>query len=93
MTVLMTSSEIRQALDDLDGWAQCGDTVQKTFKFPDFKAAFAFMTACALKAEQMNHHPDWSNVYATVNVSLSTHDAGGITTKDIELATFMNAQT
>ncbi len=66
------------------------DAVRRTFKFADFKTAWAFMSGAALKAEQMDHHPEWSNVYNTVNVTLTTHDAGGVTEKDLELAAFMD---
>jgi 4a-hydroxytetrahydrobiopterin dehydratase len=66
------------------------DAIVRTFRFADFKQAFAFMTRCALKAEQMDHHPEWSNVYATVEVLLATHDAGGVTALDVELARFMD---
>ncbi|XBQ17115.1 MAG: 4a-hydroxytetrahydrobiopterin dehydratase [Oceanicaulis sp.] len=67
------------------------DAVRKVYKFQDFKTAFGFMTTVALKAEQMDHHPEWFNVYNTVDVTLSTHDAGGVTEKDVELAKFMDA--
>lgn len=66
------------------------DAVSRKFKFADFKTAWAFMSGVALKAEQMDHHPEWSNVYSTVDVLLTTHDAGGVTQKDVELATFMD---
>ena len=75
------------------GWSPADekrDAVRKVFKFDDFKAAFAFMTKVALKAEQMDHHPEWFNVYNTVDVTLSTHDAGGVTDLDKQLAAFMN---
>ncbi len=67
------------------------DAISKTFKFPDFKTAFGFMTSCALKAEQMDHHPEWFNVYNRVEVTLTTHDADGVTALDVELAQFMDA--
>ncbi len=60
--------------------------LHRTYKFPSFVKAFAFMTAGAIEAEKLNHHPEWSNVYSTVKVDLSTHDAGGITELDFELA-------
>ncbi|MBL8833629.1 MAG: 4a-hydroxytetrahydrobiopterin dehydratase, partial [Rhodospirillales bacterium] len=63
----------------------------KSYKFADFNAAFAFMTRVALKAEKMDHHPEWFNVYNKVDVVLSTHDAGGLTERDIKLAKFMDA--
>lgn len=65
--------------------------IHKSFLFDDFSAAFAFMTRSALKAEQMNHHPEWFNVYNRVDVTLTTHDAGGVTEKDVTLAKFMDS--
>ena len=81
-----------QALTLLDGWTevQGRDAIHKTFKFPDFNAAFAFMTRVALKAEQLDHHPEWSNVYNKVEITLSTHDAGGVTELDAALAKFID---
>lgn len=76
------------------GWTKVEgerDAVRKVFKFADFKTAFGFMTRVALKAEQMDHHPEWFNVYNTVDITLSTHDAGGVTTLDKELAEFIEA--
>lgn len=76
------------------GWSVVAgerDAVRKIYRFGDFKAAFAFMTRVALKAEQMDHHPEWFNVYDRVEVVLTTHDAGGVTVKDLELARFMDA--
>ncbi|MEL6753610.1 MAG: 4a-hydroxytetrahydrobiopterin dehydratase [Pseudomonadota bacterium] len=66
------------------------DAVSRSFKFAEFKTAWAFMSGAALKAEQMDHHPEWSNVYASVDVLLTTHDAGGVTQKDADLAAFMD---
>jgi len=60
--------------------------ITRRFKFPDFSAAFAFMTRVALLAEKQDHHPEWTNVYDTVDITLSTHDAGGVTDKDVALA-------
>jgi len=77
----------------LTDWSAAGDArdaVFRRFQFADFKTAFAFMSASALKAEQMDHHPEWSNVYNKVEVTLTTHDAGGVTAKDSELAEFMD---
>jgi 4a-hydroxytetrahydrobiopterin dehydratase len=81
-----------EALRQLEGWraAEGRDAIQKSFKFGDFSAAFAFMTRVALKAEQMDHHPEWSNVYNKVDVTLATHDAGGVTQLDVALARFMD---
>lgn len=83
----------RQALGGLPGWGELEDrdAIGKTFVFKDFNAAFGFMTRAALVAEKMDHHPEWRNVYKTVEVVLSTHDAGGVTALDLELARAMNA--
>jgi 4a-hydroxytetrahydrobiopterin dehydratase len=80
------------ALAKLAGWQEASghDAITKTFTFADFNAAFGFMTRVALVAEKMDHHPEWSNVYKTVEVKLSTHDAGGLTALDITLATAMD---
>ncbi len=64
--------------------------IKRSYKFKDFNEAFAFMTRVAMKAEQMNHHPEWFNVYNTLDVVLTTHDAGSVTEKDIALAEFMD---
>lgn len=73
------------------GWTRAADHLARTFQFKDFVTAFGFMAQSALVAERMNHHPDWENVYRTVRVKLSTHDAGGVTAKDFELARAMSA--
>lgn len=89
----LLSGEARDtALAGLSGWQEVAgrDALEKTFTFRDFNEAFAFMTRVAMVAEKMNHHPEWSNVYRTVEVTLTTHDAGGVTTKDIRLATAMD---
>jgi 4a-hydroxytetrahydrobiopterin dehydratase len=80
------------ALKELPGWRadSARDAIVKTYVFRDFVEAFGFMTQAALVAERMDHHPEWSNVYKTVNVLLTTHDAGGLTMKDIELARAMD---
>lgn len=83
----------KAALQALSGWNAVDggrDAIEKTFKFSDFKMAWAFMSACALKAEQMDHHPEWFNVYATVDVTLTTHDVDGVSDKDVALAQFMD---
>ena len=80
-------------LAQLTGWNALEgdrDAIEKTFKFADFKTAFGFMSSCALKAEQMDHHPEWFNVYNRVEVILTTHDADGVTALDVELASFMD---
>ncbi|MBI1375203.1 MAG: 4a-hydroxytetrahydrobiopterin dehydratase [Phycisphaera sp.] len=90
MATKLTGDEIAAALAGLAGWTLVDGKLHAEFKFADFNAAFGFMTRCALVAEQMNHHPEWFNVWNTVRVDLSTHDAGGVTQKDVDLATKMN---
>ena len=82
-----------EALARLQGWTTVDgrEAIAKQFRFADFNAAFGFMTRVALKADKMDHHPEWSNVYSKVDVVLTTHDAGGVTDKDVELAAFMDA--
>jgi 4a-hydroxytetrahydrobiopterin dehydratase len=84
----LSQLEIEERLAALDGWmlAEDGGSIRRTFTFRNFSEAFAFMTRVALAAEKMDHHPDWSNVYKTVHVTLNTHDAGGLTALDFELA-------
>ena len=86
----LTDSAITAALTELDGWERQGDKLHRTFVFADFSEAWGFMSRAALAAEKMDHHPEWFNVYRTVKVDLNTHDAGGITTLDIDLARAMN---
>lgn len=92
MAELLTETGRHEALDSLPGWSLGpeGDAIEKTFRFAGFIEAFGFMTRVALVAEKMNHHPDWSNVYRTVTVRLTTHDAGGLTELDITLARAMD---
>jgi 4a-hydroxytetrahydrobiopterin dehydratase len=88
------SAEARKsALQGLSGWVETPgrEAIGKTFIFKDFNEAFGFMTRAALVAEKRDHHPEWRNVYKTVDVVLATHDAGGVTALDIELARAMNA--
>lgn len=89
---LLQNDALAHAVADLTGWAVASDgaAIRKTFEFRNFSEAFAFMTRCALAAEKLDHHPDWSNVYKTVKVTLSTHDRGGVTELDVELARRMN---
>lgn len=93
MAERLSADARKQALGGIPGWSevQGRDAIRKTFVFKDFNEAFGFMTRAALVAEKMDHHPEWRNVYKTVEVVLSTHDAGGITKLDIALATAMNA--
>lgn len=76
----------------LSGWSATPgrDAIAKSFRFADFNTAFGFMTRVALLADKMDHHPEWSNVYNKVDVVLTTHDAGGVTEKDVALARFMD---
>ena len=92
MAQLLSDQERRKALAELDGWqvARGGNAITKSFKFKTFNEAFAFMTRAALAAEKMDHHPEWFNVYNRVDVTLSTHSAGGVTELDIKLAKKMN---
>jgi len=92
MAQKLTADERKTALAKLSGWAQVSgrDAMTKTFTFKDFNQAFGFMTRVALVAEKMDHHPEWLNVYKTVEVTLSTHDAGGVTELDIKLAETMD---
>jgi 4a-hydroxytetrahydrobiopterin dehydratase len=85
----------KQALARLKGWSETAgrDAISKKFVFADFNQAFGFMTRAALVAEKMDHHPEWFNVYKTVEVTLSTHDAGGLTDSDIQLAEAMDRLT
>ena len=93
MTKPLEGAERANALGGLAGWkAVAGrDAISRDFTFADFNQAFGFMTRVALKAEKMDHHPEWFNVYNRVTVTLSTHDAGGVTAKDVELARFIDA--
>jgi len=82
-----------EALMTLSDWRAVDgdrDAIQRKFQFEDFKTAWAFMSACALRAEQMDHHPEWFNVYNKVDVILTTHDANGVTPLDLDLALYMD---
>ncbi|MEN0653121.1 MULTISPECIES: 4a-hydroxytetrahydrobiopterin dehydratase [Hyphobacterium] len=81
-----------EALARLSGWSAVDgrDAIRKVYEFADFNAAWGFMSRVALKADQMDHHPEWFNVYNKVDVTLATHDASGVTEKDVALATFMD---
>jgi len=92
MAEKLTPGELDKFLEQFEGWTRVDgrDAIEKTFVFKNFIHAFGFMTRCAIHAEKLNHHPEWSNVYKTVNVTLTTHDANGVTDLDVKLATFMN---
>ena len=86
----LSADEVSRALGELPGWAVVDGKLHREFRFLDFVRAFSFMSAVALVAEARNHHPEWFNVYGRVVVDLTTHDAGGITRSDVELAKKMN---
>ena len=92
MAQKLTGEARKSALAKLSGWSEVSgrEAIAKTFTFEDFNAAFGFMTRAALVAEKMDHHPEWSNVYKTVQVTLATHDAGGVTDLDVHLAETMD---
>jgi 4a-hydroxytetrahydrobiopterin dehydratase len=87
----MSEEQSQAALANLPGWEIQAGKLHRAFKFADFSHAWGFMCRVALVAEKMDHHPEWFNVYSTVRVDLSTHDAGGITELDVQLAAAMNA--
>lgn len=88
----LSNAELDDLLDTLEGWekVEAREAIRKTFVFADFVDAFGWMSKVALTAEKMDHHPEWYNVYKTVEVTLTTHDADGITDKDAELAKAMD---
>ena len=87
----LTDSELKAALSGLPGWSIANGKLHKEFKFADFIHAFGFMSTAALAIEKMGHHPEWFNVYNRVTVDLTTHDAQGITSKDVDLAKLLDA--
>jgi 4a-hydroxytetrahydrobiopterin dehydratase len=89
MPTALTEDEQRQRLADVPGWTIDGDALTRTFTFPSFVVAFGFMASAAIIAEKLHHHPEWSNVYNRVTVRLTTHDVGGISELDFELAATM----
>ena len=92
MGVLLTEEERSESLRSLAGWSvvEGRNAIKKTFTFRSFNQAFGFMSRAALMSEKLNHHPEWFNVYNRVEVTLATHDAGGVTELDIKLARFMD---
>ena len=92
MAERLTGSARKTAFAKLDGWSEAKDrdAISRTFTFRDFNVAFGFMTRAALVAEKLDHHPEWFNVYDKVEVTLATHDAGGVTDRDVELAAAMD---
>jgi 4a-hydroxytetrahydrobiopterin dehydratase len=95
MAQKLTGEARKAALARLSGWSEVAgrDAIARTFTFKDFNQAFGFMTRAALVAEKIDHHPEWFNVYKTVEVTLSTHDAGGVTERDVKLAEAMDKLT
>ena len=87
----LSEADIEAGLMALPGWVREGDKLYREFVFADFSRAFGFMAAAAIQAQAMNHHPEWFNVYAKVKVWLTTHDASGITTRDLDLAAVISA--
>lgn len=89
---VLSKEEVSAYLEQhLKNWDFNGKSIQREFTFKDFGEAFSFMTAIALKAEKLDHHPDWSNVYNVVSIKLSTHKPEGITQKDMEMASYIDA--
>ena len=93
MVEKLTGDARAEALAGLEGWqlVEGRDAIEKRYAFKDFNQAWAFMSRVALKAEQMNHHPEWFNVYNRVEVTLATHDVDGLSEKDVKLAKFMDS--
>jgi 4a-hydroxytetrahydrobiopterin dehydratase len=87
----LSGAEIDAALKKLEGWSMAGGKLHREYRFTDFVHAFGFMAAAAVGIEAMGHHPEWFNVYNRVTIDLTTHDAGGITAKDTELAARLEA--
>jgi 4a-hydroxytetrahydrobiopterin dehydratase len=93
MVKRFSAEERKAALKELSGWSEMSgrEAFARTFTFKDFNEAFGFMARVALLAEKHDHHPEWKNVYKTVEVTLSTHDVGGVSERDVDLAKAMNA--
>ena len=87
----LSQEEIDEELKNLPGWTVVNEKLHKEIEFESFNAAFGFMTRAAMEIEKMNHHPEWFNVYNKISVDLMTHDAGGITENDIQLAKILNS--
>lgn len=92
MVEKLTDIERKDALATLDGWRLVPDrdAIEKSFQFDNFNAAWGFMNRVAMQAEKLDHHPEWFNVYGTVEITLTTHDCGGVSERDIALATFID---
>jgi len=90
MSQKLSDADVQGRLGEITGWELKDGKLHREFQFKDFIAAFGFMTACALRAEKMDHHPEWFNVYNKVVVDLQSHDVGGISDRDFQLAADMN---
>ena len=88
---VLSDTEINERLSSMEGWEYESNAIHTALEFENFKDAFSVMTRIAFEAEKLDHHPDWSNVYNTLNISLSTHSEGGVTEKDFELAKTIDA--
>ena len=87
----LSETEITEELKKLEGWEINDNKLHKEFQFDSFNQAFGFMTRAAMEIEKMNHHPEWFNVYNRITIDLTTHDAGGITNNDLNLARILNS--
>ena len=87
----LSKEDIDEELKDLPGWSVVNEKLHKEFQFENFNQAFGFMTRAAMEIEKMNHHPEWFNVYNRITIELTTHDAGGITKNDVNLAKILNS--
>ncbi|NND86146.1 MAG: 4a-hydroxytetrahydrobiopterin dehydratase [Nitrosopumilus sp.] len=89
--IRLSENDIKEELKNLQGWSVVNEKLHKEFQFESFNQAFGFMTRAAMEIEKMNHHPEWFNVYNKITVELTTHDAGGITKNDVNLAKILNS--
>lgn len=87
----LSEKDIIEELKNLSGWSKVNEKLHKEFQFESFNQAFGFMTRAAMEIEKMNHHPEWFNVYNRITIELTTHDAGGITKNDVNLAKILNS--
>jgi 4a-hydroxytetrahydrobiopterin dehydratase len=87
----LSQMDIDEQLKNLPGWSVVNEKLHKEFQFESFNQAFGFMTRAAMEIEKMNHHPEWFNVYSRITIDLTTHDAGGITKNDVNLAKILNS--
>ncbi len=89
--IRLSQTDIDEELKNLAGWSVVNEKLHKEFQFDSFNQAFGFMTRAAMEIEKMNHHPEWFNVYNKITIELTTHDAGGITKNDVNLAKILNS--